>query len=54
MSTHKEYEEWKADPVAQQEYTEYLLTEATKTAPNFDQFIDQFTRQLNTIFKEKL
>jgi len=53
MATNKEYEEWKADPVAQQEYTQYLLKEATKTDPNLDQFIDQFTRQFDTIFKEK-
>jgi len=54
MATHGEYEEWKADPVAQQEYTQYLLEEAKKTAPDLDQFIDQFTRQFDTIFKEKL
>ena len=53
MATNQEYEEWKTDPVAQQEYTEYLLKEAIKTAPNLDQFIDQFTRQFNKIFKEK-
>lgn len=53
MATHGEYEEWKADPVAQQEYTEYLLKEALKTAPNLDQFIDQFTKQFDQIFKEK-
>jgi hypothetical protein len=53
MATHKEYEEWKADPAAQQEYTQYLLKEATKTDPNLDEFIDQFTRQFDTIFKEK-
>ena len=53
MATNKEYEEWKADPVAQQEYTQYLLEEAKKTAPDLDEFIDQFTRQFDTIFKEK-
>jgi hypothetical protein len=57
MATHKEYEEWKADPAAQQEYTQYLLKEAQKTAPDLDQFIDQFidqfTRQFDKIFKEK-
>ena len=53
MATHAEYEEWKNDPVAQQEYTQYLLEEAKKPVPNFDQFIEQFTRQLETIFKEK-
>ena len=53
MATHKEYEEWKADPAAQQEYTQYLLEEAQKTAPNLDEFIDQFTRQFDQIFKEK-
>jgi len=53
MATHKEYEEWKADPAAQQEYTQYLLKEAQKTDPNLDEFIDQFTRQFDTIFKEK-
>ena len=54
MATHKEYEEWKADPAAQQEYTQYLLEEATKTAPNLDEFINPFTRQFDQIFKEKL
>jgi len=53
MATHGEYEQWKTDPVAQQEYTQYLLEEAKKTAPNLDQFIDQFTRNFNEIFKEK-
>jgi hypothetical protein len=53
MATNKEYEEWKKDPVLQQEYEKYLLEEAKKTAPNLDQFIDQFTRQFDTIFKEK-
>ena len=53
MATHKEYEEWKADPAAQQEYTQYLLEEAIKTAPNLDQFIDNFTKQFDQIFKEK-
>ena len=53
MATHKEYEEWKADPAAQQEYTQYLLEEAQKTTPNLDEFIDQFTRQFDKIFKEK-
>ena len=53
MSTHGEYVQWKNDPVAQQEYTNYLLEEAKKTAPNLDQFINQFTCQFNEIFKEK-
>jgi hypothetical protein len=53
MATHKEYEEWKADPAAQQEYTQYLLEEAQKTEPNLDKFIDQFTRQFNETCKEK-
>jgi hypothetical protein len=53
MATHGEYEQWKTDPVAQQEYTQYLLEEAKKTAPDLDQFIDQFTRNFNEIFKEK-
>jgi hypothetical protein len=53
MATHAEYEEWKNDPVAQQEYTQYLLEEATKTAPNLDQFIDSFAKQFDQIFKEK-
>ena len=52
MATHGEYEQWKNDPVAQQEYTKYLLEEATKTAPNLDKFIDQFTKQFDQIFKE--
>ena len=53
MATNQEYEQWKKDPVAQQEYTQYLLEEATKTAPNLDQFIDSFTKQFDQIFKEK-
>lgn len=52
MATHGEYEQWKNDPVAQQEYTKYLLEEATKTAPDLEQFIDQFTKQFDQIFKE--
>ena len=52
MATHGEYEQWKNDPVAQQEYTKYLLEEAQKTAPDLDQFIDQFTKQFDQIFKE--
>jgi len=54
MATHGEYEEWKNDPVAQQEYTKYLLEEAYKTSPNLDEFINHFTRQFDQIFKEKL
>ncbi len=53
MATHAEYEQWKADPVAQQEYSKYLLEEAKKTAPDLDEFIDQFTKQFDQIFKEK-
>ncbi len=53
MSTHGEYEQWKNDPVAQQEYTQYLLEEAKKTSPVLDEFINQFTSQFNEIFKEK-
>ena len=53
MATNQEYEQWKNDPVAQQEYTQYLLEEATKTAPNLNQFIDSFTKQFDQIFKEK-
>ena len=53
MLTHAGYEQWKADTVAQQEYTQYLLEEARKTAPNLDQFIDSFTKQFDQIFKEK-
>jgi len=53
METHKEHEEWLRDPVAQQEYTEYLLKEAIKTDPKLNQFIDQFTSHFNDIFKEK-
>jgi hypothetical protein len=54
MATNQEYEQWKNDPVAQQEYTQYLLEEATKTAPNLNEFINQFTCKFNEIFKEKL
>ena len=53
MATHKEYEEWKADPVAQQEYTQYLLKEAYKTSPKLNEFIEHFTNQFDQIFKEK-
>ena len=53
MATHKEYEEWKADPVAQQEYRQYLLEEAYKTSPKLDEFIEHFTNQFDQIFKEK-
>ena len=52
MATHGEYEQWKNDPVAQQEYTQYLLEEAQKTAPDLNQFIDSFTKQFDQIFKE--
>ncbi len=53
MATNQEYNEWKSDPVAQQEYAQYLLEEATKTAPNLEEFINQFTRNFDEIFKEK-
>ena len=53
MATHGEYEEWKNDPVAQQEYTKYLLEEAYKTNPKIDEFIEHFTNQFDQIFKEK-
>lgn len=53
MATNQEYEQWKNDPVAQQEYEKYLLEEATKTDPKLNQFINQFTSQFNEIFKEK-
>jgi hypothetical protein len=53
MSTHGEYEQCKNDPVAQQEYSQYLLEEAKKTDPNAIEFINQFTRNFNQIFKEK-
>jgi hypothetical protein len=48
-----EYEQWKADPVAQQEYAQYLLEEEQKTEPTLEEFINQFTNQFNQIFKEK-
>ena len=53
MATPGDYEVCKNDPVAQQEYTQYLLEEAYKTAPNLDEFIDSFTKQFDQIFKEK-
>jgi hypothetical protein len=53
MATDKEYDDWKKDPVLQQEYTEYLLKEAKKTDPKSIEFIDQFTKQFEAIFKEK-
>ena len=54
MATHQEYEDWKKDPVLQQEYAEYLLKEAQKTDPKSIEFINQFTNQFNKIFKDKL
>ena len=53
MATHGEYEEWKNDPVAQQEYEKYLLEETYKTSPKTKEFIDSFTKQFDQIFKEK-
>jgi len=53
MATNQEYEDWKKDPVLQQEYTQYLLEEAQKTDPKAIEFINQFTSQFNEIFKEK-
>ena len=53
MATHSEYQEWKADPVAQQEYSNYLLEEAYKTNPKINEFIEHFTKQFDQIFKEK-
>lgn len=50
---NQEHEEWLKDPVAQQEYTQYLLKEALKTDPKLNDFINQFTCQFNEIFKEK-
>lgn len=53
MATNQEYEQWKSDPVEQQEYSNYLLEEAKKNSPILDEFINQFTSQFNEIFKEK-
>jgi len=57
MATHGEYEQWKNDPAAQQEYKEYLFREIFQTAPITDPtvqpFLEQFTRQFDQIFKEK-
>ena len=53
MATNQEYEDWKKDPVAQQEYEKYLLEEAYKTSPKIKDFIDSFTKQFDQIFKEK-
>jgi hypothetical protein len=53
MATNKEYEQWKKDPVSQQEYAKYLLEEAQKTDPKSIDFINQFTSKFNEIFKEK-
>ena len=56
MATHKEYEQWKNDPVAQQEYKQYLLEELQKTEPTPEPvalyFTEQLTRNFNIIFKE--
>jgi hypothetical protein len=54
MATEKEYQEWLNDPVAQQEYSEYLTKEAYKTNPKFNEIINHFTKQFDEIFKEKL
>jgi hypothetical protein len=48
-----EYEQWKNDPVAQQEYKDYLLEEVQKTEPIPIYFTQQLTRNFNEIFKEK-
>ena len=48
-----EYEQWKNDPVAQQEYREYLLEEAQKTEPIPIYFTEKLTSNFNKIFKEK-
>jgi hypothetical protein len=53
MATNQEYEQWKNDPVLQQEYAQYLLEEALKTDPKSIDFINQFTSKFNEIFKEK-
>ena len=53
MATNQEYEQWKNDPVLQQEYTKYLLDESLKTDPKSIEFINQFTSKFNEIFKEK-
>lgn len=48
-----EYERWKTDPAAQQEYMKYLLEEAKKKDPEPSKIIDQFTCQFNEIFRKK-
>jgi len=53
MATNKEYEEWKKDPAAQQEYAQYLFEELKKPDSNCNQFIGQFTRAFNETCKEK-
>ena len=53
MATEKEYQQWKTDPVAQQEYSKYLLEKELKKDPVPQDFIDQFTSKFNEIFKEK-
>jgi len=57
MATNKEYEQWKNDPVAQQEYKEHLFREIFQTAPITDPqvqpFLEQFTREFVKQFKEK-
>jgi len=53
MATNKEYEEWKKDPAAQQEYAQYLFEELKKPDSNNNQFIGQFTRAFNETCKEK-
>jgi hypothetical protein len=53
MPVNEEYEQWKKDPVAQQEYREYLLEKALSKDPDPNQYFIQFTRNFNQIFKEK-
>ena len=53
MNTDQEYQQWKADPVAQQEYMNYLLEEKPKQDPEPPKIFDHFTCQFNEIFRKK-
>lgn len=53
MNLEAQYQEWKNDPVAQQEYKDYLLEEAQKTEPIPIYFTEKLTSNFNKIFKEK-
>lgn len=52
MGTEEEYLEWKNDPVAQQEYTNYLLERKIHKEQELSKIIDPFTCKFKEPFKE--